>query len=135
MPIRQLIGGSDRTVPDALGLRPVAEPDVVLVDGRDLDPPEAEFLAGSAIRHVGSDAITVPDRPCYLHLDVDVCDPGELPGLLFPVPGGLPLARFGTAVARVLATGNVVAIGLACTYAPGSGAAPALAEFAAAHLP
>ena len=134
MPIRQLVGGSDRTVPDALGLRPVAEADVVLVDGRDLDPPEAEFLAGSAIRHVGADAVPDPGRPCYLHLDVDVCDPGELPGLLFPVPGGLPLAGFGAAVAEVLATGNVVAIGLACTYVPGSGAAPALAEFAAAHL-
>jgi len=134
MPIRQLVGGADRTVPDALGLRPVAEADVVLVDGRDLDPPEAEFLAGSAIRQVGADAIPAPDRPCYLHLDVDVCDPSELPGLLFPVPGGVPLAQLGSAVAGVLASGNVVAIGLACTYRPGSGAAPALAGFAAAHL-
>jgi arginase len=134
MPIRQLVGGADRVVPEALGLRPVEEADVVLVDGRDLDPPEAEFLAGSAIRHVGADAIPAPDRPCYLHLDVDVCDPDELPGLLFPVPGGLPLARFGAAVAQVLATGNVVAMGLACTYAPGRGAGPALARFASSHL-
>ncbi|MGI5129152.1 arginase family protein [Pseudonocardia sp. CA-107938] len=135
MPIRQLVGGADRTVPDALALRPVAEADVVLVDGRDLDPPEAEFLAGSAIRHVGGDAVPLPDRPCYLHLDVDVCDPAEVPGLLFPVPGGVPLAMLGTAVRRLLDTGDVVAIGLACTYRPGSGATPALAEFASAHLP
>jgi arginase len=134
MPIRQLLGGADRTVPDALGLRPVAEAEVVLVDGRDLDPPEAEFLASSAVRQVTADAVPPPDRPCYLHVDVDVCDPAELPGLLFPVPGGLALARLGAAVAGVLASGNVVAIGLACTYRAGSGAGPALAGFAAAHL-
>jgi arginase len=135
MPIRQLVGGADRTTPDALALRPVAEADVVLVDGRDLDPPEAEFLAGSAIRQVAADAVPVPDRPCYLHVDVDVADPAELPGLLFPVPGGPPLAELGRAVAAVLSSGNVVAIGLACTYRPGSGAAPAMAQFAAVHLP
>ncbi len=134
MPIRQLVGGADRTTPDALGLRTVAEADVVLVDGRDLDPPEAEFLAGSAIRQVPVGAIPAPERPCYLHIDVDVADPAELPGLLFPVPGGPPLTEIGQAVAAVLSTGNVVAIGLACTYRPGSGAGPAMAEFAAAHL-
>lgn len=134
MPLRQLIGDADRTVPDALGLRPVAEADVVLVDGRDLDPPESKFLAGSAIRHVAVDAVPAPERPCYLHLDVDVVDPAELPGLMFPVPGGPPLAAVGEAVAQVLATGNVVAIGLACTYDHRGGAGHAMARFAATHL-
>lgn len=44
MPVRQLVGGSDRTVPERLGLRDVAERDVLLVGVRDLDPPEAGFL-------------------------------------------------------------------------------------------
>jgi hypothetical protein len=37
-------------------------------------------------------------------------------------------------VAALLATGNVLAIGLACTYRAGSGATPVLSGFAATHL-
>jgi arginase len=40
-----------------LCLRPVPESDVLLVDARDLDPPEAEFLRGSAIRRVPVGAV------------------------------------------------------------------------------
>jgi len=50
MPVRQLDGGADRTGPEALSLRPVCEEDVVPRDARDLDPPEAEYLATAAIR-------------------------------------------------------------------------------------
>jgi len=70
-PVRQLVGGSDRSVPDRLGLRPVPESDVLLVDARDLDPPEAEFLRGSAIRRVPVDAVVeaLPEGPVHLHVD------------------------------------------------------------------
>jgi arginase len=131
-PVRQLVGGSDRTVADWLGLRPVAEQDVVLVDARDLDPPEAEFLAGSAIRRVpvGDIGTALPGGPLYLHVDVDVIDPDDIPGLLFPVPGGPGLSTVAAAVRTVLATGAVAAVGLACTYRPGSGGARVLAELA-----
>lgn len=120
-PVRQLAGGSDRTVADRIGLRAVPEEDIVLVDARDLDPPEAAYLAASAIRQVPIDAVPIPDGPIYLHLDCDVIDAGDLPGLLFPVPGGPPLAAVAAAVRAVLATGSVVAIGLGCTWKPGSG--------------
>lgn len=118
MPVRQLVGGADRTVPDALGLRPVREQDVVLVDARDLDPPEAEFLAGSAVRRCSVEGIPAPTGPVYLHLDVDVIDPLDLPGLLFPVPGGPRIPAVTAAVRELLASGHVVAVGLACTARP-----------------
>ncbi|WP_219414550.1 arginase family protein [Pseudonocardia nigra] len=133
VPLRQLVGGAERSAPDHLGLRPLAESDVVLVDARDLDPPEADYLATSAIRRCGVDevAAALPDGPLYLHVDVDVVDPQDLPGLLFPAPGGPPLAGVAAAVRSVLATGSVVAVGLACTWQPGSGAAGILARLAA----
>jgi arginase len=122
-PVRQLVGGSDRTAPERLGLRPVPEEDVVLVDARDLDPPEAEYLGRSAIRRVPVEELggAIPPAPVYLHVDVDVTNPDDLPGLLFPADGGPGLAAVIAAVHAVVAAGGVAAVGLACTYGPGNG--------------
>jgi arginase len=126
-PVRQLVGGSDRTAPERLGLRPVPERDVVLVDARDLDPPEAEYLARSAIRRVPVDQVGDVAAPVYLHIDVDVVDPDDLPGLLFPAPGGPSLAAVTEAARGIVAAGGVAAAGIACTYRRGSGAERMLA--------
>jgi arginase len=132
MPVRQLVGGADRTVAQRLGLADVPEQDVLLVDARDLDPPEEVFLAGSAIRRVQVDDVAgiALDGPVYLHLDVDVIDPRDLPGLLFPTPDGPRLPAVAAAVRHVLAAFEVAAIGLACTWKPGSGADRVLAGLA-----
>jgi arginase len=121
-PVRQLVGGSDRTAPERLGLRPVPERDVVLVDARDLDPPEVEYLAQSGIRRVPVDRVGDVGAPVYLHVDVDVTNPDDLPGLLFPAAGGPALAAVTTSVRTLVAAGGVAAVGIACTYRPGSGA-------------
>jgi arginase len=133
-PVRQLVGGSDRTVPEQLGLRPVPEEDVVLVDARDLDPPEAEYLGRSAIRRVPVEELgaVIPPSPVYLHVDVDVTNPDDLPGLLFPAAGGPGLAAVIAAVRAIVAAGGVAAVGLACTYRPGSGTHRQLAGLAEA---
>ncbi len=117
-PVRQLLGGSDRTVPDRLGLRPLRESDVLLVDARDLDPPEAEFLAGSDVRRVGVDEVVgaLPDGPVHLHLDADVVDPRDLPDLRFPAPDGPRWPAVLGAVRAVLATCPVVAVTVGCTW-------------------
>jgi arginase len=117
-PVRQLVGGADRLVPERLGLRPLPESDVVLVDARDLDPPEAAFLAGSAIRHVGVGEVVdaLPDGPVHLHVDADVVDPRDLPGLLFPAPDGPRWPEVLGAVRAVLATSPVVAVTIGCTW-------------------
>jgi arginase len=132
-PVRQLVGGSDRTAPDRLGLQPVPEEDVVLVDARDLDPPEVEYLARSAIRRVPVAGVSgvVPPAPVYLHVDVDVTNPDDIPGLMFQAAGGPSLAEVTAAVRTVVASGGVAAVGFACTYRPGSGAERLLAGLAA----
>ena len=111
---------------DLLGLEPVPEHRITLVDARDLDPPEAEYLAGARITRcevADVDEPLLPDGPIYLHVDFDVIDCGELPGLLFPVPGGPSRKKVAKAIRRVLDTGRVVAVGGACTWLPGHGAA------------
>jgi arginase len=119
MVLRQLLGDGDRTVTDRLGLQPVREDDVVLVDARDLDPPEAEFLASSAVRHVRVDEVAglaLPRPPYYLHVDLDVLSPPDVPGARFPVPAGPTAEELVAALRVLLATHEVSAVGLACTW-------------------
>ncbi len=129
LPLRILVGYRPELIADPLGLRAVPEDRVVLVDARDLDPPEVEYLSRSAIRRRTVDEVTadqLADGPLYLHLDADIVDPGEVPGLRFPAPGGPTLDAVAAAMQRVLSTGRVVAVGLGCTWYPGRGGAQAL---------
>jgi arginase len=60
-----------------------------------------------------------------VHLDVDVIDPGELPPLRFPAPGG-PTANAVAAALRALAArGRIAALGVACTFTPKAFEGPA----------
>jgi len=103
------------------GLRPVDESRLVLVGARDVDPPEVEYLSGSAIRQVGVEELdddAIPDGPLLLHIDLDVVDSAALPGLRYPVTPGPSPADVVAAARRVLATGRVVALELAATWFP-----------------
>ncbi|HEX2133967.1 MAG TPA: arginase family protein [Actinophytocola sp.] len=119
MALRLALGAHRERVADPLGLRPLAEDRVTLVDARDLDPAEADYLATAAIRRATVAEVEVPAGPLVLHLDVDVIDSGDLPGLLFPVPGGPSRDSVLAAVRRVLDTGRVVALSVACPWHPG----------------
>lgn len=131
-PVRQLLGAADRTVPDAIGLRAIGEAAVTLMDGRDLDPPEAAFLAASRIRHLALQPVAALG-PVVLHVDVDVVDGAELPGLLYPVGGGPSLERVLAVLGELLGRNEVVAISLGCTTSErASEAATRIAELLAA---
>ncbi|PZF79247.1 arginase family protein [Jiangella anatolica] len=123
IPLRLLAGYRPELLADRLGMAPVPEDRIVLVDGRDLDPPERDYLTASDIRHVFAaelDTAAVPDGPVYLHIDLDVVDGAELPDLLFPTPGGPSADEVGQAMRRVLDTGRVAAVGLGCTWHEGA---------------
>jgi arginase len=125
MPLRMLLGDGDPTVAARTGLRPVPAEKVVLVDGRDLDPAEAEFLDRGTVRRVPVDAVPDLDGPIYLHIDLDVVDAAALPGLRYPVTPGPSPDAVRDAALRVLATGRVAALTVACTWHPGRDAAEA----------
>jgi arginase len=119
--LRLVLGAHPELLAEPLGLQPVTEDRAVLVDARDLDPPEADFLQTSAVRRssvADLDESTVPPGPLILHVDVDVVDPTELTGLLFPAPGGPSASAVTRAVYRVLATGRVTVLNIACPWRP-----------------
>ena len=125
-PLALAVGRGELTLPAALGLRPVAEDRVVLVDARDTDPGEHVLLEQSQVTRTTVAGLpeVVPDGDLYVHVDVDVCTPAELPDLLYPADGGATVAAVVAAVRGLVATGRVAAIGLAATWHHRSPARP-----------
>jgi arginase len=123
MPLRILVGYRPELVAAPLGLRATAEERVVLVDARDLDPPEQDYLCQATMRHLPLEDLSphaLPKGPLYVHLDLDIVDPTELPHVRYPAPGGPSLAAVVESVGMLVRTGQVVGIGIACTWAPGT---------------
>ena len=119
--LRLALGAHADRLAGPLGLHPLTEDRALLVGARDLDPAEADHLAASAIRRSTVPALDVsalPAGPLVLHIDLDVIDAAEVPGLLFPVPGGPSRAEVLAAVGRVLGSGRVVVLDLACPWHP-----------------
>ncbi len=119
LPLALAVGVGTLTLPEALGLRPVPQSRAVLVDARDTDPGEQELLAQSVVNRVRLHDLAddvLPAGDLYLHLDVDVADPQDVPDLLYPAPDGPALTEVLAAVQRVVATGRVAAVGLAVTW-------------------
>jgi len=125
MALAMLTGRTPELFGDALELRPVADTDVVLAGARDLDPAERDALTASQVRRVPADpaaitsALDGPGRtPVYLHLDIDVIDSAQLPGLRFPSGPGPSLTQIEECLAAICAAGDVKAASIACAWLP-----------------
>jgi arginase len=116
MPLAMLTGHGRLDLLRAVGLEPIPEADVVLCDARNLDPREAELLAGTAVRRIASldEAIAAlpADRPVYVHVDADIVDGAELPALDYPEPAGPSKAEVSRALAHLRDTRDVVAVSM-----------------------
>ena len=129
--LRLLTGYRPELIAARLGLRPVSEDRIVLAGARDLDPPEVTYLAGAAIRRREVAALAaadlssadLPGGPLYMHVDLDVIDAAGLPGLRYPAPGGPDAAELADALRMLLATGQVAAFYVGCTWHPGHASA------------
>jgi len=125
MSLAMLTGRTPELISDDLSLRPVADRDAVLVDARDLDPAERDLLAASQVRRVPAepDALRravgeLDGKPVYLHIDADVIDGTEEPGLRFPVRDGPSLSRIEECLTVVRTVADVTAACLTCSWSP-----------------
>jgi len=110
------------------GFSPVATDGTFLLGARDLDPPESALLAGSAITSIPVPRIPsglpellskapLDDMLGYLHLDLDVLDPGVGQANCFPVDGGLSVEDLTAAIAAIRTRARLGAAAVT-SYAP-----------------
>ena len=104
---------------------PVPERNVALIGVRDLDAAEEQLLLESSVALVRRPALerdlAALDRALhglsrlpqlYLHVDIDVLDPTEAPGVDYPVAGGLRLDELTRIVQRAVGLGNIAALAI-----------------------
>lgn len=104
----------------------VSARDVLLLGVRDLDDAEAQFIDASGMPRVQADevgerlaervaaaAADGVERPAlYVHVDLDVLDPGVFGGVGFPAPFGLTLEQLTSAIGAARATLPLTGAGL-----------------------
>ena len=125
MSLAMLTGRAPELICDQVGLGPVPDERAILIDARDLDPQERDALNASQIRRVAADpgalAAALNERPAggvYLHLDVDVIDGQDLPGLRFPTDAGPSFSVVEQCLAQIAAVAPPIATCIACAWAP-----------------
>ena len=113
MPLAMMTGRGDQTLMRGASCRPVPDAQVLLTDGRDLDPAEAELLRISAVRvvdPVGVVEALPPDQPLFIHFDTDFLNPADAPAMLYPTVGGPRLAGALALAAGLARTNRVAAV-------------------------
>jgi arginase len=114
MPLAMIAGLGEQTMPNAVRLKPVEHEDIILTDGRDLDPGEKELVFGSGILHMldPMDLLEYdfPDRPVYVHFDTDILNPLDAPAMNYVADGGPRAEEMGKVFQHITQTGLVKAI-------------------------
>jgi arginase len=123
MPLRHLLGDGDAEVLSVLGA-PVSRAGVRLVGARSLDPEEQHCIEAEGLVHVGAavreaaEARDLADRlvprsaPLYLHVDLDILDPSDFPGLCCPEPHGWSPDALTAFCSRAIQRGSLVGMGV-----------------------
>jgi arginase len=132
MPVAILAGLAGPLWREAAGLvAPVPTDRIVLAGTRDLDEKERDLLRSTEVRVVGvseltdrlAEVVAWLARRCallYLHVDLDVLDPRFVPSASTPSANGLTVEELAAAMAKVLETGKVAAVGVT-SLNPGAG--------------
>ncbi|HWD62729.1 MAG TPA: arginase family protein [Humibacter sp.] len=129
MVLRALLGEAPEPLA-ATGAAAITPERVVLAGSRELDDGERAYIDEAGIRSLSPDELHDPDElvraveatgadAVYLHIDLDVLDPGAIAGVQFPEPFGLAPDELVDAIAALRARFELV--GAAITeFAPRS---------------
>jgi arginase len=121
MPLAILVGREEPRLLEGIGLEKVGEERILLSDAREVDPREGVALDRSAIRIARFEELPgcLPEEgPIYLHLDLDVVRPTEMPALRYPAAGGPALRQVGDFIHALSKTGRLVCATIGCTWDP-----------------
>ncbi|VAV93752.1 Arginase [hydrothermal vent metagenome] len=112
MPLAMMVGRGPRGLCSGVGMSPIDEGDVWLVDARDLDPGEREALEASQVQRVDMAGFgdLQTGAPVHLHIDIDVVDASQAPGTRYPVDDGPLVGEIISACRKFAGANEIVAI-------------------------
>ena len=114
MPLAMIAGLGEQTMPQTVHLQTVEQENIILTDGRDLDPEERELVHGSNILHMENPMdlleYNFQDRPIYIHFDTDVVNPLDAPAMNYVAEGGPRVEELANVFRHIAQTGLVKAI-------------------------
>jgi len=137
MPLRVLLGDGDPEF-TALVERPLQASRIVLAGMRAPDPPERAFIEARRLTALSPGALT--DGPdallrwlratrldrAYVHLDLDVCEPREVPTVACPAPGGVAVDALLRTLEAISDEVEIVGAAITETLLDGGPVPPAL---------
>lgn len=122
MPLAMLAGLGDLTLLENLEMEPISQEQIILTDGRDLDPGEKELVANASLTHLRDplELLNYPlrDQSVWVHFDTDVVNPEESPAQNYPASGGPSAEDLERVFRHLAATGLIKAVSLS-SWAPG----------------
>lgn len=135
MPVAILAGLAGPLWRGAAGLAtPIPTNRIIIAGARDLDEKEEKLIRSTDVRLLTTEELRAGDGlaeavrhlvasvdQIYLHIDLDILDPHLIPSASTPSESGLDVGEAAAAIATVLASGRVSAVGIAGLN-PGAGA-------------
>ena len=129
MPVAVSAGMALQRLRRESGLDPAVPTDHIVMGAvRDLDPLERELLERSDVQHLTTEdlgrtptsygqieRLARTSDVIYVHVDMDVLDPAEVPGHPLTVPGGPTSLELAAALEAMFRNPKVAALGIAST--------------------
>jgi arginase len=113
MPLAMIAGLGELRMNQAVGLEPVPTENIILADGRDLDPGEKILVEESGIHHVQEFSSLKHYRfegPVYLHFDCDVLHLDDVSAVKYSAKGGPRASEVAEVFRNFRSRLNIVAI-------------------------
>ncbi len=114
MPLAALVGRGNQHLMRGIDLEPIAESDVIVSDGRNLDPEEGIMLRESQVTIYETlqalNTAALPEKPLYIHFDTDVVDCEDMPAMSYPEPDGPSLQESIDSLQHVISKSDTVGI-------------------------
>jgi arginase len=115
---------------DSAGMiSPLKHSNIILSDGRDMDPEEAKTLKSTEIVYINTESFNNPDKwkhavenlakrvdVIYLHIDGDIMDEKYTPGQYTAVSGGPEVETVMNNINTVMETNKVIAFSLVSIF-------------------
>ena len=114
MPLAALVGRGNQHLMRGIDLEPIAESNVIVSDGRNLDPEEGIMLRESQVTIYETlqalNTAALPEKPLYIHFDTDVVDCEDMPAMSYPEPDGPSLQESIDSLQHVISKSDTVGI-------------------------